>query len=175
MKKLLPTLCVLPFAMLAVFPLCAQQTRQQAIDGMRKVQPKEMDPTYTTPAPFAQALVNDALAQHPEILLIAIHAQPPGHKNLIIASNFGRIGKIGDVDDMRCIHTGKPNLEVNGPHYEVELPLLDASGQTLGALGVVFNYKPSDDRQTLLKIATATRDEMQRRIRSNATLFESAH
>jgi iron complex outermembrane receptor protein len=142
---------------------------------MRKVEPKEMDPTYTTPAPFAQDLINEALTRHSEILLIAIHAQPPGHPNLIVASNFGRIGKIGDVDDMRCIHTGKPNLEVNGLHYEVELPLLDASGKTLGALGVVFNYKPGDNKETFLKIATATRDEMQRRIHSNATLFGPGH
>jgi iron complex outermembrane receptor protein len=47
----------------------------------------------------------EALAKHPEILLMAIHAAPPGHKNLIVASNFGRIGKIGDEDDMRCIRT----------------------------------------------------------------------
>src|ERR1700722_6405427 len=89
-----------------------QQTRNQAVAAMRKVDAKEMDATYTTAAPFAQQLVNEALAKHPEILLIAIHAAPPGHKNLIVASNFGRIGKIGDEDDMRCVRTGKSNLEV---------------------------------------------------------------
>jgi hypothetical protein len=171
MKKLFSSLSLLTFALLAVLPACGQQTREQAVAGMRKVDAKEMDASYTIPAPFAQQLVDQALAKHPEIILIAIHAQPPGHKNLIVASNFGRIGKIGDVDDMRCINTGKPNLEVNGNHYEVELPLLDTSGKTLGALGVVFNYKPNDNRDTFLKIATATRDEMQRRIHSNAELF----
>lgn len=125
----------------------AQQTREQAVAGMRKVEAKEMDPTYTTPAPVAQKLVDEALSKHPEILLIAIHAQPPGHKNVIVASNFGRIGKIGDEDDMRCIHTGKNNLEVNGPHYEDELVLQDASGKTIGALGVVFNYKDGDNKE----------------------------
>lgn len=173
MKKLLPILCVFTFASATIVPIIAQQTREQAIAGMRKVEAKEMDPTYTTPAPFAQQLVNEALDKHPEILLIAIHAQPPGHKNLIVASNFGRIGKIGDDDDMRCIHTGKPNLEVNGPHFEDELVLLDRSGKTIGALGVVFNYKPGDDKEALEKIAIATRDEMQRRIGSNAELFNS--
>ncbi len=170
-KQLLPILCVLTFASAIVAPVIAQQTREQAIGGMRKVEAKEMDPTYTTAAPYAQQLIQAALDKHPEILLIAIHAQPPGHKNLIIASNFGRIGKIGDQDDMRCIHTGKPNLEVNGPHFEDELVLLDHAGNTIGALGVVFNYKPGDDKEALEKIAIATRDEMQRKLRSSDDLF----
>ena len=70
---------------LAVGSSFAQETREQAVAGMRKVDPKEMDPTYTRPAPFAQKLVDEALASHPEVILIAIHAQPPGHKNLIVA------------------------------------------------------------------------------------------
>src|SRR5665213_3193984 len=91
----------------------AQQTREQAVAGMRKVNAKEMDPTYTKPAPYAQHLVDAALDKHPEVILLAIHAAPPGHKDLIVASNFDRIGKIGDEDDMRCVNTGKSNLEVN--------------------------------------------------------------
>jgi iron complex outermembrane receptor protein len=151
----------------------AQQTRDQAVAGMRKVDAKEMDPTYTTAAPFAQKLIDEALAKHPEILLIGIHAVPPGHKNLIVASNFGRIGKIGDEDDMRCIRTGKNNLEVSekGDHFEDELILLDKSGKTIGALSVVFNYKAGDDKALLEKIATATRDEMREQIRSRSALF----
>ena len=109
-----------------------------------------MDPTYTKAAPYAQKLIDQALAKHPEILLIAIHAQPPGHKNLIVASNFGRIGKIGDEDDLRCIRTGKDNLEISekGDHFEDELVLQDASGKTIGALGVVFRYKAGDDKSS---------------------------
>jgi iron complex outermembrane receptor protein len=140
---------------------------------MRKVDPKELDPSYTKPAPYAQKLVEDALAKHPEVILIAIHAQPPGHKNLIVASNFGRIGKIGDEDDLRCIHTGKSNLELNstGKHFEDELILLDASGKTIGALGVVFNYKPGDDKAALAKIADKVRDEMKAKIPTESVLY----
>jgi hypothetical protein len=164
-------------ALIAVAPaILSQQTRDQAVAAMRKVNAKEMDPSYTTAAPFAQKLVDEALAQHPEILLIAIHAAPPGHKNLIVASNFGRIGKIGDEDDMRCIHTGKSNLEISekGDHFEDELILLDASGKTIGALGVVFNYNAGDDKEALQKIAIATRDEMQKKIPNAAALFGPA-
>lgn len=141
---------------------------------MRKVDAKEMDPTYTKAAPFAQKLVDEALAKHPEILLIAIHATPPGHKNLIVASNFGRIGKIGDEDDMRCIRTGVSNLEENGPHFEDELILQDALGKTIGALGVVFNFKAGDDKAAFEKIAKETRDEMKAKLPSSKTLFGPA-
>jgi hypothetical protein len=45
--------------------------------------------------------------------------------------------------DMRCMHTGKSNLEVgpNGKHFEDQLVLLDQTGRTIGPIGVVFNYK----------------------------------
>lgn len=160
-------------ALTPMISACAQETREQAIAGMRKVDAKEMDSTYTKPAPYAQKLADEALAKHPEVILIAIHAQPPGHKNLIVASNFGRIGKIGDEDDLRCIRTGKSNLELNstGKHFEDELILLDASGKTIGALGVVFNYKPGDDKIALAKIADQVRDEMKPELPNKATLF----
>jgi hypothetical protein len=154
----------------------AQETRQQAVAGMRTVDPKEMDPTYTKAAPFAQKLVDEALVKHPEVILLAVHAQPPNHKNLIVASNFGRIGKIGDEDDLRCIRTGKSNLELNstGKHFEVELIMQDISGNTIGALGVVFNYKPGDDKAALAKIAEQVRDEMKAQLPNKNALFGPA-
>ena len=175
MKKLLATACLVTFVA-STAAVVAQQTREQAVAAMRKVDAKEMDATYTTPAPFAQKLVDEALAKHPEILLMAIHAAPPGHKNLIVASNFGRIGKIGDEDDMRCIRTGRSNLEISekGDHFEDELVLLDASGKTIGALGVVFNYKAGDDKTTLEKIAIQTRDEIKAKLPSGDKLFGPA-
>jgi hypothetical protein len=174
MKMLIATLGV---AALAALPAISfgQQTRAEAVAGMRTVQAREMDPTYTTPAPFAQHLVDDALKAHPEVLLLAIHAQPPGHKNLIVASNFGRIGKIGDEDDARCIHTGKSNLEISekGDHFEDELVLQDRTGKTIGALGVVFNYKLGADKAALEKIAVEVRDEMKGQLPDAAALFAS--
>lgn len=165
-------LAILAMTIFTAVPMIAQQTREEAIKGMRKVQPSEMDPTYTQPAPFAQKLVNGALDKHPEVLLMAIHAQPPGHGNLIVASNFGRIGKRGDEDDMRCIKTGKPNLETAGPHFEDELALKDSSGVTVGALGVVFNYKSGDDKERLIRIAEEIGKEMQEQIPNAAALFK---
>jgi len=152
----------------------AQDTRESAVAHMRKVEPKEMDPTFTKAAPLAQKLVDDALAAHPEVILLAIHGGAPKYD--IIASNFGRIGKLGDEDDLRCIRTGKNNLEVDatGKHFEAELPLLDKSGHVVGALGVVFNYKPGDDKATNEKMANEIRNAMKARIASSASLFGPA-
>src|ERR1700733_12983940 len=122
MKRTVKLVCGGVLVAASIAPAVAQETRQQAVAGMRKVDPKEVDLTYTKAAPLAQKWVDEALAKHPEVIHIAIHAQPPNHKNLIVASNFGRIGKIGDEDDLRCIRTGKSNLEVSaaGNHFEDE-------------------------------------------------------
>jgi hypothetical protein len=152
----------------------AQDTRESAIAGMRKVEPKEMDPGYNKTAPLAQKLVDDALAEHPEIILMAIHGGAPKYD--IIASNFGRIGKLGDEDDLRCIHTGKNNLEVDktGKHFEAELPLKDKAGRTVGALGVVFNYKPGDDKKKNEATAEEIGKVMSAQIASSKSLFGPA-
>src|SRR5260370_33006402 len=125
----------------------AQDTREAAVANMRKVEPKEMDPAYNKKAPLAQKMVDDALAAQPEVILMAIHAGAPKYD--IIASNFGRIGKLGDEDDLRCIRTGKNNLEVDktGKHFEAELPLKDKPGTTGGARGGGFNYRGGADRK----------------------------
>src|ERR1700676_2152708 len=176
MRKHSAAICAASLIVLGLASAVAQETRDQAVAGMRHVDPKEMDPTYTKAAPYAQKLVDEALEKHPEVILIAIHAQPPGHKNLIVASNFGRIGKIGDEDDLRCIHTGKSKLELNstGKHFECEFILLDGSGKTIGALGVVFNYKPGDDKAAMAKIADQVRDEMKAKLPTAGVLFGPA-
>ena len=87
---------------------------------------------------YAQELVDQTVAKNPDLLVVVMHVTPPkSADNVIIASNIGRIGKLGDEDDMRVINTGKPNLEVahGGDRFEVELVLRDVVGGTIGALG----------------------------------------
>lgn len=126
---------------------------------------------------YAQKLVNDTLAKHKEVVIMAFHVTPPNQsENVIIASNIGRIGKKADEDDMRVIDTGKSNLEVNktGNHFEDELPLLDQAGNRIGAVGIVFDYKPGVDKSKLAKQAEKVRDEMAKQIPSKEKLFEEA-
>src|SRR5215471_2634380 len=125
---------------------------------------------------YAQKLVDETLAKHREVVIMAMHVTPPGRStNVIIASNIGRIGKVADDDDLRVINTGKPNLEVNvtGNHFEVELVLEDDTGKNIGALGVVFDYKKGDDKIAMQKKAEQVRIELRRQIPSKDKLFDT--
>ena len=139
-----------------------------ALAGSLAVHPQEAKKIY------AQKLLDDTLAKHKEVVIMAMHVTPPGKtENVIIASNIGRIGKKADEDDMRVIDTGKPNLEVNkkGDHYEVELVMQDQSGKTVGAVGIVFMNEKGKEPE-FLKKATEIRDEMKAQTPALAKLFE---
>jgi hypothetical protein len=133
------------------------------------------------PKTYAQKLVTDAMAKHPDVVILAMHAKTSTDPNYPIVAWGGpmggkvRIGKKADEDDMRVINTGKENLEVNstGNHFEVELPLQDANKKTIGALGVVFNYKPGDNKAEYKKKAEELRDELRDQIPSADKLGEA--
>ncbi len=124
---------------------------------------------------YGQELVDQVVARHPELLVIAMHAAPTGHPDYpIVASNIGRIGKAADEDDMRVITTEKTNLEVahGGTRFEVELVLRDVTGADIGALGLVYPFKASDDKSALEKNAIAIRDWLAGRIIDGDCLAE---
>src|SRR6266852_7498273 len=124
---------------------------------------------------YAQSLIDRALARHPEVATLAMHVTPPNSPdNVIIASNFGRIGKKADEDDLAVIKTGQPKSEIgkNGDRFSVELPLQDVSGDTVGALAVAFPYKAGDDKSEFLKSAERVRGELRRRITNAGNLVE---
>jgi hypothetical protein len=141
-----------------------------------QVAPKhEMDDGFTKPAPRAQALLDATLQSSPEVLAMMMHVRPPNRRlNVVIASNIGRIGEIGDKDDLRCIRTGKSNLEVNtaGNHFEDELALKDQSGRIVGAIGIVFNYRSGDDRSALVATANRIRAALAKQIENKRSLFD---
>jgi hypothetical protein len=110
---------------------------------------------------------------HPDVVILAIHATTPRNSDPeILASNIGRIGKKADDDDMRVVREGKTNLEVNKDlmRYEVELPLNDAAGERIGALGVVVPLTTHTDQKARHAEAIRIRDEIGRRIPSPAKL-----
>src|SRR5580700_10033967 len=107
-------LSILSIVLAAALPLCAQSA----------------DAAAPKPNTYAQSLVDQVLAHHPEIVILVLHVKnADGSDYPIVASNIGRYGKKADEDDLRVIHTGKANLEVNatGNHFEVEMVLHDAS------------------------------------------------
>ncbi|MHB8529894.1 MAG: hypothetical protein ACYC8V_10345 [Caulobacteraceae bacterium] len=136
------------------------------------VDPWPYDPRYGDHT-RAQSLVDKTLAVHPEVIILAIHASKPGTAtDAILGSNIGRIGKAADADDLRVIERGAINREVNesGKRFEAELPLNDARGRRIGALGVVFAYHPGEDKEALVARARAVRDEVAAQIPTAASL-----
>jgi hypothetical protein len=132
------------------------------------------DAAGAKPNTYAQKLVDQALARHSEVIILVFHVSNINASDYpIIASNIGRYGKKADEDDLRAIHTGKTNLEVNpaGNHFEVEMPLRDTSKKVVGAMGVVFNYKAGDDKEVLHKKAQLVRSEVEKKITSLAQLM----
>src|SRR5437667_3069397 len=85
--------------------------------------PLHADSTLAPERIYAQELVNQTVASHPDLLVVAMHVTPPGDsENVIIASNIGRIGKRADAEDRRVIDTGETLAKVNkyGDRFEVE-------------------------------------------------------
>ncbi|MEO5494982.1 MAG: hypothetical protein ABIR08_13260 [Sphingomonas sp.] len=162
--------------LIATADAAATEIARVTLSTKNAVDPYPYDPAYAGRT-YAQALTERMIARHPELLVMMIHATPPGKpKNVIIGSNIGRIGKIADEDDLRVIDNGETNLEVGGDNdrFETELPLLDASGKRIGALGLVFNYRDGEDKDAIHKRGLAIRDEVARAITSNAGLFQPA-
>jgi hypothetical protein len=136
--------------------------------------PYEPDaPSHT----YAQKLVDEFLDRYRDIEIMAIHATAPeSDYNVIVGSNIGRLGKKADNDDMRCVFTGKPNLEVNstGKRFESEMQLHDRAGNVIGAVGVVYAYTKDSDKEALHTRAEALRKELEKKIPDAAALFGPA-
>jgi hypothetical protein len=123
----------------------------------------------------AQKLVDEVLARHPEVIELAVYATAPnGKNNIILASNFGRIGKAASDDDLKVISSRDPIVGVyaEGNRYGVELPLRDRANKTIGALSVGFRFKSGEAEKPLLAKAEKVRAELQERIPSLEKLVE---
>ncbi len=124
---------------------------------------------------YAQHLVDETLAAHPEVLVLAVHAKPPRSTDIVIvASNMGRIGKKSDEDDLRVIATGQPKLEVDkaGDRFEIEETLKDVSGETIGALGIVYPYTKGQDTSAYQRTAAQIQTFFGKHVLSEANLMD---
>ena len=125
---------------------------------------------------YAQQLVNEALAAHPDLVVIGLHATAPGAtEEKMFATNLDRVGKMDDDDDKAAVIDHKIILAPNptDPHkFEVQLSLKDAAGNTLPAgAGLVFKYNAGDDPVQILIKAVKIRDEFAKKTPTFAALF----
>src|SRR5271165_6769854 len=95
---------------------------------------------------YAQVLVAEALAHHPQVNGLTMHvAAPGGNANVVVASNVAPLGQPANDQDLTVIKTGEPRVQLAsaGDRLTVELPLLDASRRTIGAIDVLMPYAPN--------------------------------
>jgi len=124
----------------------------------------------------AQRLVSDLINTHPDMLDVIFHVTPANSSdNVAIAAYTAkeRGEKSGD-DDLAVMATGKPLVEVqkDGVRIGVLLPLKDRTGQTIGALGLMYAYHAGQDEKQFLQRSEMIRDQLAGRITSSTALFQ---
>jgi hypothetical protein len=125
----------------------------------------------SAPKAFAQKLAEDTLAAHPETGEVEIAATSGGHCTMIASTNNEDLGDKCERDSTEPMRTGQPFVEKEKDDVEVSLPLHDASGKLVGAVGIAF--KVSTGRTDAATIAMARRivAEMEPHIPSASVLL----
>lgn len=158
-------------ALAAWLPASAIAAMALAAASSAQAQPQAQLPVKL----YAQELVDRTVAQHPDLRAVMMHVTPPNAtENVVIASSIGRIGKPADTDDLDVIATGKMRVAMDrgNKRIEVELPLHDVGGQTIGSLGLVWRYPVGGNHAEFERIANTVRDSLARRILNAANLME---
>ena len=121
---------------------------------------------------YAQELVDRTVAQHPDLRTIAIYATPPKTSaSLVLASNIGLIGTAAGSEDADVATNGKTRVvETANKRLEIELPLHDLAGLTVGTLALTWTQPGS--RAALEKKSTEIRDGLARHILNTANLLD---
>jgi hypothetical protein len=122
---------------------------------------------------FAQALVEDTVAKHPELAGLGLATIPAdGNDCVTIADTDPKeLGDKCDKGELAVMKTGKSTVEKEGDGYDVTLPL-HISGKTVGIIGMDFNLDQQE--AGLLDRANAIAKEIETQIPSKAKLFEPA-
>jgi len=141
--------------------------------------PEQDAPAQTPAKTYAQALVDAAVARHPELLELDMHAKPaPSQQSVIIAAKSAdRVGHPSDPDDLEVGKTGNPRVEINRTgnyNVEIETPLLDHRHRIIGSVEMTFPYVAGFDPDALIKKAEAIRDELLPHISGVAALLGPA-
>lgn len=123
---------------------------------------------------MAQKLVEDTHAQHPEATEIGIVTVSARGCRSIVSTDKGDIGEKCEAEDSAPMKTGKPNVEKEKDGYDISLPLHDASGKAIGALGIEFKLEASQTATNMSEKAKQIAGEMKKQISSKAALSKPA-
>lgn len=123
---------------------------------------------------FAQNLVNQTKAMHPEADEIGISIRSARGCRTIASTDPSDIGEACEKDDMAPMRTGKPYVEKERDGYDVSVPLRDAHGRLIGSLGVGFKPQAGQTQAQVTSAAEKISKEMSSKISSKAELSRPA-
>lgn len=131
------------------------------------------------PELYAQALVDQIVARHPELATVSIHSYAPGgavsSSSIIAAKNLEKLGDPDDSEDFDALTNPKPNFYYSKDQglYKGVLPLLDVAGLPVGSLTMAYRYRSSQEEAGEMTTMLAIRDGLKVAIPSRAALFRT--
>jgi hypothetical protein len=132
-----------------------------------------------SPKIFAQKIVDNTLAAHPEIGGLELSTTPPNKTDCvtIAASDPNEIGEKCDKEDVTAMKTNSPLVEKeteNGQKiFAVTVPIHDPSGNVIGTAGIDFARESDADQTKITERAKQIGAELEAKIKSKAKMFES--
>jgi hypothetical protein len=129
---------------------------------------------------FAQQVVEEMLAAHPELVGLELASTPPGKKQcVIIASNEAKqIGAKCDKDEFTAMRTDKPFVEKEKEGgteiYDVTAAIHDSQGKTIATAGIDFKPEPGQQEVHVTQSAQQIAKEIEEKIKTKERLFSPA-
>ena len=116
---------------------------------------------------YAQQLTDQELKRHPDVLVIAFHAQIPGEVvNRVVAINQMQWSKFlwrpSDDIDTDTAKTQRTVVQVIPATHrmEVHMPLHTRAGDTIATFVCVWNFNNEEEAPELMRKSQAIRDEI---------------
>ena len=131
-----------------------------------------------TPKIYAQKLVNETLAAHPDIMGLEISAVSVGKEECttIASDEELGIGEKCDRDEYDVMKTNKPLADDTEEHgkkfFNVNVPLHDANGKAMAVVGVDFKPNPTQTAAQATERAEQIAKEIEAKVPSKEKLYE---
>jgi len=137
--------------------------------------------TTSASAIYAQQVVSETLAAHPELVGFEVAGIPPGETQCVtIASSEPKgIGEKCDKDEFGAMRTNKPFVEKekeNGREvYDVTVPIHDVDGRIIATAGLDFKPEPGQNATQVRERSQKIAREVESKIKSKEMLFQEKH
>jgi hypothetical protein len=128
---------------------------------------------------FAQKVVDDALAAHPEIAALELSATPPNKTACvtIASSDPKEIGEKCDKEVVTAMKTNSPFVERETEEgkkiFAITVPIHDPSGNVIGTVGLDFPRNSDSEQAKVSERAKQIAAELEAKLKSIEKMFES--